>query len=122
LSVAALLAAMVLAMAVPAFADPGLQGHETRTGDFAFVNCDPFVQPCTGEMTFAGKDAGGQFEGGGRRETDITSDFTGWPSSPPLTDVTADSQGGGPSTGGGNCTTTSDGHTQSTDGVGPRCQ
>ena len=97
LSVAALMAAMVLAMAVPAFADPeGEPGHATQSGDVGFVNCDPFVQSCTGEQTFAGKNA--VPGGGGRFETDSTIDFSD--PSHTVIDVSGSSQGGGPGIGG----------------------
>ena len=69
LSVAALMAAMVLAMAVPAFADPEVQGHITDN----LEGCETLLDPCTITHTSAGKE-GNVVGGPGNFKNEVFTD------------------------------------------------
>src|SRR5829696_2754235 len=69
LSVAALMAAMVLAMAIPAFADPEVQGHITDN----LEGCETLLDPCTITHTSAGKE-GNLMGGPGYYNNEIFTD------------------------------------------------
>ena len=95
LSVAALMAAMMVASALPAFADRGgVRGHHTE--DFAGPDCEEMTD-CKVTTT----DAGGDRFGGGRNTTTVTV------KDQQATSVDTDTQGGSRFAGGGNCS----GHT-----------
>ena len=94
LSTGLVMVALVMATAMPVFADRGIQGHVSQTGECENIrNCDVTV-------TFAGK-GGAEDPGGGRRRTaDITTDLN---DPNPLNQRSFTTQGGGPAQGGGNC-------------------
>lgn len=120
LPAAALMAAMVVASAVPAFADAGGQrGHLTTFGS---GGCDFTVQTCTSGFTRSGG-SGGPGGGHGGRTTFTSTEGPG------VDTLTQSSQGGFgrqsglPHGGGGNCTATFDftAGTGSVSGPGNRC-
>jgi hypothetical protein len=91
LSVAALMAAMLVASALPAFADRGgVRGHHTE--EFAGPDCEEMTD-CKVTTT----DAGGDRFGGGRNTTTVTFEDQR------ATFVDTDTQGGSRVAGGGNC-------------------
>ena len=98
LSAGMVMVALVVATAVPVFADRGIKGHATQTGE-----CESGLQ-CDETFTFAGKDA--VPGGSGRQSTTFNSDV--FDPIDPRFEISGTSQGGGPETGGGNCFFTSD--------------
>ena len=114
LTVALVMAATMVASAVPAFADKGGGGHTT----FSTNGGDCVTTACQLSVTDTGKRHGGQ--GGGRSTYTVTADFG---SDPPVLEEELSTQGGGKGTGGGNCTVSFDHATGEfySGGNGKRC-
>ena len=96
-TVVMVMAAMLVASAMPAFADKGGGGHSTNEGDCVAEACQ-----------FVTTEAGNQKaeEGyAGRYSSTETSDFS---SDPPVYKEEVSTRGGGKGIGGGNCTDTYD--------------
>jgi hypothetical protein len=122
LSVAALMAAMMLAMAVPAFADPeGVRGHHTTSGNL-WEGCDWSQEPCSGSWFDAGG-SGSQGGGGGGLETGDQA-IDGTIREPAENSFSIQNRGGNSDSGGGYCTTDYNypGDGIEYGGVGPRCE
>jgi hypothetical protein len=115
LSAGLVMVALVVATAVPAFADRGIKGHATQTGE-----CESGLQ-CDETFTFAGRE-GSNVPGGGGRQS-ITFDSDVFDPIDPRFEISGTTQGGGPEIGGGNCYFTSDLLAREFDegGKGKRC-
>ena len=138
-------AAMVLVLAVPAFADTttggsggcdefgfcgGGGGRTETSGDWYDPSgCDPYIQSCSGTLTTSGGSGGGGQPGqgfanggsGGRYNDTVTTDITD-PANP-LFEHSGSIQGGNSADGGGNCTFEGSNTSPYTaDGSGPRCE
>ena len=93
LTVVGVMAAMVVASALPAFADKGLKGH--TTSESSGGDCE--TTTCQDTLTHSGRYESGH--GGGRYTGTRTIN-----SSQGLETVDVSTQGGGKGKGGGNCT------------------